>query len=314
MNNLMTRRSAIKTASLSLLPLTLASKKRADAAPHSAPFSYCLNTSTIRGQNLGIVKEAEITATAGYSGIEVWISAIEEYKNKGGSLLDLKKRINDLGLEVESAIGFAQWIVDDDNIRIQAIEQLKREMDMLSQIGGKRIAAPPSGATKEPGLDLLKAAQRYRTILDLGDNFGIIPQLEVWGFSANLHRLGQSMFVAIESGHPKACLLPDVYHIYKGGSDFAGLNLISNSAIQVFHMNDYPAEPPRETINDSHRVYPGDGIAPLDHILTYLANHSKTVLSLELFSKELWGKDPLDVAKIGLEKMKMAAEKAIGNH
>ena len=59
------------------------------------------------------------------------------------------------------------------------------------------------------------------------------------------------MFVAIESGHPKACLLPDVYHIYKGGSDFAGLGLLSGSAIQVFHVNDYPADPPRETINDA---------------------------------------------------------------
>ena len=136
-------------------------------------------------------------------------------------------------------------------------------MDLLAQIGGKRIAAPPAGATGEPLLDLSKAAERYRALLDLGDQTGVVPQVEVWGGSKNLHRLGQSMFVVIESGHPKACLLPDVYHIYKGGSDFHGLKTISSRAIQVFHLNDYPANPPRETIRDADRVMPGDAAAPL---------------------------------------------------
>ena len=71
------------------------------------------------------------------------------------------------------------------------------------------------------------------------------------------------MVVVIESGHPKACLLPDAYHIYKGGSDFHGLKTISARAIQVFHLNDYPADPPREKASDKDRIYPGDGIAPL---------------------------------------------------
>ena len=32
-------------------------------------------------------------------------------------------------------------------------------------------------------------------------------------------------------------------------------------------MNDYPAEPPRDAITDAHRVYPGDGVAPLKEML-----------------------------------------------
>lgn len=61
----------------------------------------------------------------------------------------------------------------------------------------------------------------------------------------------------IESGHPRACLLPDVYHIYKGGSDFTGLKLLSAEALQVIHMNDYPADPPRDTISDRDRIFLG---------------------------------------------------------
>jgi 2-keto-myo-inositol isomerase len=283
-----------------------------DQSKYTANFTFCFNTSTIRGQKLSLDKEVEITAKAGYDCIEPWVGKIHQYADSGGSLPDLRKRIADLGLTVESAIAFSRWIVDDETERAKGMEQAKRDMDALAQIGGKRIAAPPAGAHGAGSLDLMKAAERYRALLEIGDEIGVVPQIEVWGFSKNLHRLGQSMFVVIESGHPKACLLPDVYHIYKGGSDFNGLKLLSARAIQVFHLNDYPADPPRETIGDRDRVYPGDGIAPLSQILRDLrANGSRAVLSLELFNPTYWQQDPLQVAKTGLAKMKTAVEKAL---
>lgn len=285
---------------------TPASKRSA-----AEPFGYCFNTSTIRGQKLGIVEQIDLTSKAGYDGIEPWMRDIDDYVKQGGSLADLSKRIQDAGLTVESAIGFAQWIVDDEAQRKAGLEQAKRDMDTLRQIGGIRIAAPPTGATKQNDLNLFEAARRYRALLELGDQMGVIPQVEVWGFSQSLSRLGESMFVAIESGHPKACLLPDVYHIYKGGSDFAGLGLLSGSAIQVFHVNDYPADPPRETINDSHRVYPGDGVAPLTEIFQMIHRAGfRGMLSLELFNKEYWEQDPLVVAQTGLRKTKAAVRNA----
>jgi len=277
-------------------------------------FRYCLNTSTIRGQKLGLAREVDVAAEAGYDAIEPWVSSLQEHTRSGGTLRDIRKRIEDRGLSVESAISFPRWIVDDDAVRAEAVEQVKREMDLLAQIGGKRIAAPPAGATDGAELDLLKAAERYRALLELGDQTGVVPQVEVWGPSKNLHRLGQSMFVVIESGHPKACLLPDVYHIYKGGSDFHGFKTISSRTIQVFHLNDYPANPPRATIRDGDRVMPGDGIAPLTQILRDLCNNgSEAVLSLELFSQVYWDKDPLAVAREGLAKMKAAVRAAISH-
>jgi len=283
------------------------------ASDNDTRFRYCFNTSTIRGQNISLEQEIDVTAKAGYDAIEPWVSKLNDYVKNGGKLSDIRKRVSDAGLTVESAIAFPSWIVDDDAQRAKGFEQIKRDMDALAQIGGKRIAAPPVGATNKPGLDLLKAAERYRALLELGDEMGVVPQVEVWGPSANLHRLGESMFVVIESGHPKACLLPDVYHIYKGGSDHKGLQSISARAIQVLHMNDYPADPPRERIGDRDRVMPGDGIAPITQILQDLrANHSHAVLSLELFSPAYWEKDPLEVAKMGLDKMKNAVQKALG--
>ena len=275
-------------------------------------FRYCLNTSTIRGQNFGIVKEVELAAKAGYDGIEPWIRELEAFVKDGGSLKDLGKRIADLGLRVESAIGFANWIVDDDAKRAEGLEVAKRDMDMLKQIGGTHIAAPPVGAHRgSPKLDLFKVAERYRALLEVGDQTGIIPQAEVWGFSDNLSRLGETMFAVIEAGHKDACILPDVYHIYKGGSDFAGMAAIAGSKIHCFHVNDYPADPPRDTISDKDRVYPGDGVAPLNNIFQMIAaNGFSGVLSLELFNPGYWELDAEQVATTGLAKTKEAVAKA----
>lgn len=268
-------------------------------------FKYCLNMATIRGQKLGLVKEIETAAAAGYDSVEPWIGTISEYVTGGGSLKDMAKRLKDLNLTVESAIGFAEWIVDDDARRAKGLETAKRDMDMVAQLGGTRIAAPPAGATNQADLDLRKAAERYRKLCEVGDATGISPMVEVWGFSKCLNKLADSMFVALEAGHARACLLPDFYHLHKGGSAFVSLNQLSSSCVQVFHMNDYPADPPREKITDADRIYPGDGIAPIiDTLRTMLHHGSTAVLSLELFNREYWKQDPLEVAKTGLAKMK----------
>ena len=109
-------------------------------------------------------------------------------------------------------------------------------------------------------------------------------------------------------------MLTDVYHIYKGGSDIAGLRLLSKDALHVLHINDYPADPPREKIDDSFRVFPGDGVAPVTEILRTLHNlGGQVALSLEIFNRKYWEMDAREVARAGLEKIKAAVAKALGH-
>jgi 2-keto-myo-inositol isomerase len=278
----------------------------------SKPFLFCLNTATIRGQKLGIVKEIEVAAKAGYDAIEPWVDSVEQFTKAGGSLSDLRKRISDLGLTVEGAIGFPEWIVDDDARRARGMEQAKREMDLVAQIGAKRFASPPAGATDLPKLDLLKAAERYLALLEAGQNSGLVPELELWGFSKNLNHLGECVAVAMETGHPNACVLADVFHLHKGGSKIESLRLLGPTAIQVLHMNDFPADPPREKIDDSYRVFPGDGTAPLPELLKLLhQTGGQKILSLELFNRKYWDQPAEEVAATGLSKMKAVAQAAL---
>jgi 2-keto-myo-inositol isomerase len=284
------------------------------AAESKLPVRFALNTSTVRGQKLSVLQQVEVAAKAGYDGIEPWIRDIQVYAEEGGSLDDLKKRIQDAGLTVDSAIGFANWIVDDDAERAAGLDVARKEMSLVKAIGGSRVAAPPVGAhrpdSKSPPLDVI--AERYHALLDVGAEIGMVPQLELWGFSPTLSKLAELAYVATGAGHPNACVLPDFYHIYKGGNDFESLGMIEASRMHCFHINDYPGDPPRETIADEHRVFPGDGVCPLPKIIRQLVDHGfRGTFSLELFNPGYWERDALQVASEGLKKSRSVVQAAL---
>jgi sugar phosphate isomerase/epimerase len=234
--NTTTRRRWLAAAAgtAAALPGGIAAAQQAQpAGPH---VRYSLNMSTVRGQKLSLPDQVELAAKAGYDAIEPWIGELRQYEQGGGSIADLRKRIADRGLKVPSAIGFAEWIVNDDAKRAAGLETAKKDMDLIRSLGGTHIAAPPAGATRETNLSLAVAAERFKALLDLGTSRDVIPQLEVWGFSTTLSKLAETIYVATESKHPRACVLLDVYHLYKGGSDFTGLRLLSGAAMNCFHM------------------------------------------------------------------------------
>lgn len=282
------------------------------ARSDNEPFGYCLNTSTIRGQKLPLVAEIEIAARAGYRGIEPWAVEIDQHVKSGGSPSELRKRFADAGLSVEGVIGFAEWIVDDESRRARGLEEARRIMDLTAEIGGRRLAAPPAGVSEADRLDLPTIANRYRALLELGEQHGVVPQLELWGFARVLNRLSDVTTVAIEAAHPQASLLLDSYHLYKGGTDYESLRLVAGGALGVFHINDYPATPDRKNITDAQRVFPGDGVAPLGTLFRNLREVGyRGMLSLELFNREYWNQDALWVARTGLEKTRAAVQKAL---
>jgi len=308
---MLNRRQALKllgvVSASPLVPLESHSANR--PGTNVSSFNYCLNMATLRGHKLGFIGELKTASQAGFKMVEIWMDSLQQYLSTGGTLSEAKKLLDGLGMTAVNAIGFAKWIVDDEAERNKGIEQMKKEMGMLAQIGCKRVAAPPMGATDKPGLDLKKAAERYRVILLAGDETGVVPHLELWGFSKNLNRLSEVMYVAIESGHPAARVLLDVYHLYKGGSGVETLPLVGKTAVEIIHMNDYPAKEP-SLITDADRVHPGDGIAPVKRILNTLkSNDRPLIISEEVFNAGYYKQDALQVAKTALNKMKHIVER-----
>ena len=73
------RRNSLKdlgaTVGMSLLPESI----QAQPAPKPKPaFIYSLNMSTIRGQDLGFVKELEVASKAGFRSVEIWMDSFQK--------------------------------------------------------------------------------------------------------------------------------------------------------------------------------------------------------------------------------------------
>jgi len=277
----------------------------------NTPFHFCLNTSTIKGQNLPLVREIEVTAEAGYDGIEPWVREIDAYDAAGGSLAQLRRIVEKAGLRVVNLIGFFEWGVDDDGRRRAGMAEARRAMRMAAEIGCPMVAAPPMGLTEIPGQDLLVLAQRYAELTALGVEYGVVPVLEFWGMSKCLGRIGEAVMVAMESGRPEACVLADVFHMHKAGSNYESLKLAGPRTIGLVHMNDFPETPGIDAVTDADRVFPGDGVAPFGSIIPALLTAGyRGMLSLELFNREYWAMDAVAAAATGLAKMKQVVDAA----
>ncbi len=299
------RRGFLKLTGAGALAAMLPSVVKATTEKRSGNFRFCLNTSTISGQKQGLLKSLQIASAAGYEGVELWVNDIKAHIKQGNTVDTLAKAIQDSGLAVENAISFTTWMVSDPAQRKEGLRELEQEMKILSTLGCRRIAAPPSGVDGSRQVDPVRAGSYYREILGLGRKYGVMPQLEFWGASGTLYSLSQALAIAAAANDPDARILPDVYHLFRGGSGFNGLKLVSGRAIEIVHMNDYPGNKPAHEQTDADRIYPGDGVAPLKQVVRDLRAMGGTkVLSLELFNSTYWAQDPLLVATTGLQKMK----------
>src|SRR5690554_5264076 len=88
----LSRRELLTMASAGAAAATLSGVTVASQTADKPSFKYCLNTSTIRGQNLTVPQQIDVTAKAGYDAIEPWIGDLRKYVDEGGSLADLRKR------------------------------------------------------------------------------------------------------------------------------------------------------------------------------------------------------------------------------
>jgi len=281
---MLTRRDFLSASALTVGGFALAGATSANVR-QSVSHRISLNVSTIRPYRLSVEQQIEVCGKAGFDGIELWVSDLEAYREKGGSWRDIASRLKDNRLVLDNIIGFAQWAVDDQSRRDAGLQQMKREMEMTAALGGKFIAAPMGGVNRlESSLNVY--AERFLRVIEAGKAVGVTPLLELWGAGA-LNKLADAVNIGIATGHSDANLLLDFYHLYRGGNSFDSLNLINLSRLPVFHMNDYPSDPPREQLNDRHRVYPGDGICPFNKIIPLMQKGGfQGTFSVELFNED----------------------------
>lgn len=289
-------------------------KSTTPVSKNNLPMRISLNTSTLLHYKLAADVQIEMVAKAGFNGIELWMSDIKRYLDNGGKAEELRDKLQAHNLILENIIGFSKWCSDDAEERKKALTQLREEMLITASLGGEYIAAPVQGISALDRNKYDDYAERYNAILELGDETGVTPIIELWGMGA-LNKVADCAQIVIATGHPKATMLLDFYHVYRGGNNWNTIDILNGKRLPVIHMNDYPASPSYEELKDSDRVLPGEGVCEFDVIIPKLYNAGfRGGFSVELFNKGYWeSMDAKTLLKNSFEKTYDVVQKSLTN-
>lgn len=268
-----------------------------------ADFLYCLNASTIKTTPL--LDKIAVAGQAGYGAIELWHDDIEAFLERGGTLADIRKALDDHGVALPTTIMLKGWFDTTGDEHARALELCKRRMAQAAELGAIHvIAAPPRGkAPRELG------AKNYRELLEIGLSLGVRPAMEYLGFVEEFKTIEDALDLIARAGHRDGTVVHDPFHIFRGGGTIESIGRLNPDQIAIFHFNDAPAHPPRDEQHDPDRVLPGDGHLDLKRLVSLLRQIGyDRWLSLELFREDLWSRDPREVARLGLEKMRAVVE------
>jgi 2-keto-myo-inositol isomerase len=265
-------------------------------------FRLCLNTSTIKPQP--ILEKIRLTAEAGFDGVELWINDVYEFVGQGGEVSQIERALTDYGLFVPSMIAMRQWAEQEGREYELALEECKRRMELAQRLGATYIVATPP---REP-CDFGQIAAHYKDLLVMGREIGITPIFEYISFFNSTSSLTHAWDIVQQADDPDACIILDAFHSWNTNSTLEELKQIPGDKIGHYHIDDAHPDMPATTQTDPNRVMIGDG--PIDlaaeiQVLREIGYEGS--ISLELFNAELWEKDPAEVLRTGIERLRQLA-------
>jgi len=263
------------------------------------PMFPCLNTSTI--QPVPLAEKLRLIAQAGFRHVELWNDEIDLHlKSTGESLADIRKRLDDNGLEVCSIIAAMGWAEAAENDVEAVYAECRRRSEQAAAVGSKWIvASPPMGPISTSLMQ-----QRLIRLEQVAHEFQIRPMLEFLGFTEKYKSVNSVLEVIDHAQLKQTPVVGDIYHLIRGGGQLEDLLKFNPGQLGIFHINDLPADPPFAVQTDHDRVMLGEGLIDLNHAIALLRQiQFEGPVSLELFNKTLWQQDPLMVLKTGYERL-----------
>jgi len=266
-------------------------------------FTLCLNTSTIKPQPM--LDKIRLTAEAGFAAIELWINDIYEYVGQGGEVRDLEKALADYGLSVPSMIAARSWAEAIDVEYPIMLDEVKRRMEMAARFNTSWLVCSPPRLPCDAAL----ITRRYKDLLDLGRQVGVKPTFEYISFFQSISSLPQAWQIVQDVDDPDATLIVDAFHSWNSNSTLDDLKAIPVQRISHYHIDDANPSIPAGAQTDPDRVMLGDGPIDLRAELVVLKEKGyHGAVSLELFNRELWSRDPSEVLEIGFERLSALVE------
>jgi sugar phosphate isomerase/epimerase len=282
-----------------LILLAPAAQLLARAAGSGGKMTLSLHQNTSAGA--GFRGSLEGWARAGIKNVEITSVLLDEFL-KTDTLAAAGRLISDLGLTVVSSSCGVGGLWEPNANRAASLEMLRKRCEMFASLGLNKTYAS-TGTTQKFTLDDYKAgAQNMHEVGEIAKQFRMTAMVEFLRTSSFISTLTTLLKMTREAAHPNLHPMLDCYHFWSGLSKFEDLDLLRPGELGHVHFQDVP-DMPRELLDTTTRLIPGDGISPLKRILRKLAEKGYSgPLSVELFLPEFQKADPYEVARRIREK------------
>ena len=194
--------------------------------------------------------------------------------------------------------------------RATAVDTFTKRCEQWAELGIPVIYATTS-STLKPTADDYKAAPGYvREIAEVAHQHTLTLAFEAVRNSTFISTITTMLSITRQAAQPNAGLLFDCYHFWSGLGKLEDLDTLRPGEVKHVHFQDVP-DMPRELLDTTTRVIPGDGVSPLTSILRKLsAKGYAGPLSVELFLPQFTGGDPFSVATAIKTKSEAVMKKA----
>lgn len=275
-----------------LTPAALLALRTAQAADGKMSLALHQNTSS----RAGFRPSLEGWARAGIKNVEITNNLLDGFL-KTDSLAAAKRLLGDLGLTPVSGACGVGGLIEPNPERATALDNFKKRCEMFATLGLPRIYSTTATTIKPTADDYKAAPAHVKEVGEIAAQFQLTAMFECVRTSTFASTLLTMLSITRAAGQPNVGPLLDCYHFWSGLNKLEDLDTLRPGEIKHVHFQDVP-DMPREMLDTTTRVMPGDGVTPLTAILRKLAaNGYAGALSVELLAPKFQDGDPYEVAR-----------------
>jgi sugar phosphate isomerase/epimerase len=270
---------------------TSAATERPEQTPVRMVLAMHQNTS----RGAGFRGSLEGWARAGIRHVELNDGMLDAFL-ESDTLTGARRLLDDLGLVPVSAAAVLQDLWLPGPARAESLETWRRRCDQYAALGLDKIYSPSLTNRRVTAEDFAATPDCIREAGEIARAAGLVAMIEFTRTSTHLATLTSSLAVIRQAAHPNVRPMLDFFHFWSGMGKFEDLDLLQPGELAHVHFQDV-LDAPRELTDNSYRLIPGDGVAPVVAILRKLAEKRYNgALSVELFRPEWVNGDPQAVA------------------
>jgi len=258
---------------------------------------WAFNSATV--MHLEWEEEFRLLRRYKWKAVELWYDKIKACLEKGATCRDLGRRMHDAGVQPIGLAPGVVWTAASGHDPGLERDELAQRMDVAAALGAGALTVVALGRRKgDLAAEYQRLAEKLRGVAEMAAARGLRVHLEFIGGAAVNGTLGTCIELVGAVDHPALGLLLDLCHYYTSASHIEELDLLDKGKLFLVHVDDAQRRP-MEDLGNEHRCFPGEGRIDVPGLLKEIRKRARYsgYLSVELYDKDVWAMDPVEVFK-----------------